>query len=159
MKLNKKQKQALGIFVSSLALLILLSTVVYTGFGRGDSMTPTINQLSWIVGNRLDDSYKKGDVVVAKPVNWNQESVVKRILAVPGDKVVIDGAKIYVNNLEVKTNITSTSFKGYSYQSFVLEDGEYFIVGDNFMNSYDSRARGPVKAKDIKAKVIFWINF
>lgn len=158
MKISRTMINLLVSFVTIAGTVIVLTTIFYMGFGNGTSMEPTMGRLNWMVAYRLDHKFERGDIIIAQPKNWSNEQVAKRILGIPGDRIIIDGIKMYVNDVEIDTNIDSDSFKGYGYQAYTLGAHEYFIVGDNYMDSYDSRARGPIHVKDIIAKVLFWIN-
>jgi signal peptidase I len=158
MKLNSNNKLYLTLISVAIVTISLFQFVIYSGVGTGPSMSPSMSTLTWVIGNRLDFEYNRGDVVVVQPKAWDGAQVVKRILGVPGDKIIVDGVKITINDELIMAGSISTSFGGYPYQEYILGENEYFIVGDNFMNSYDSRARGPVEVSDILAKILFWIN-
>ena len=83
---------------------------------------------------------------------------VKRVIGVPGDTVVthddgtvtVDGVTLdepYVND-HVNTND----------QTWILGAGQYFVMGDNRGDSYDSRDWGPVPLGNIlgKAEFVYW---
>lgn len=158
MKLNSKPKLILILLFVALVTLSTFEYVLYVGIAKGPSMSPTMSTTTWIFGNRLATNYQIGDVVAARPHSWDNTQVVKRIWGLPGDKIIVDGMKVFVNDKQVSPSNIPISFKGFPYQNYTLGKDEYFLVGDNFLYSYDSRARGPVKANEIMAKVMFWIT-
>ena len=103
-------------------------------------------------------SPKAGDVVVFLPNgNENTHYYVKRVAAVPGDKVLIQGGILYVNG-EVSPWVTEKLLDpGIAANEFTLGSEEYFCIGDNPGNSEDSRSAniGPVREEDIIGKVWF----
>lgn len=146
---------------SLLILAIAASGIFYLSYSfelvrvSGNSMSPTYQSGQIVFANKLDKNYAAGDVVTAKPTDWNLDGdICKRILAVPGDTVVVSGHDLYINNTKIDTGSYPNSFKGYPYRKHELKEDEYFLVGDNRTNSLDSRAKGPVKKADILSKVI-----
>ena len=106
----------------------------------------------------LISSPKRGDVVVFLPNgNENAHYYVKRVMAVPGDSVLIQDGILYVNGEESPLVTEKLADAGIAANEFVLENNEYFCIGDNPGNSEDSRSAniGPVKEEDIIGKVWF----
>ncbi len=130
----------------------------------GVSMEPSLYNGQTILVDRflyILSKPKKGDVVVFLPNgNENSHYYVKRIVAAPGDKLLIQNGVLFVNGLESPW-VTEKLFEaGIAENEFVLESGEYFCIGDNPGNSEDSRSPniGPVKEKDIIGKAWFRIT-
>lgn len=127
----------------------------------GVSMEPTLYNEQKIYINRflyVISSPDRGDVVVFLPNgNENAHYYVKRVVAIPGDRIIVKDGVLYVNGLEspwVKERILDA---GVAENELTLENGEYFCIGDNPGNSEDSRSAniGPVKESDIIGKVWF----
>lgn len=127
----------------------------------GVSMEPTLYNGEKIFINRflyILSSPKAGDVVVFLPNgNENAHYYVKRVVAVPGDHLVIKDEVLYVNGLESPWVTEKLIDAGIAENEFTLESGEYFCIGDNPENSEDSRSDniGPVKETDIVGKAWF----
>lgn len=96
----------------SLALFIILRFIVFVGIVPTDSMEPNIKQWSFVIGNRWYQELELGDVIVFR---MDDRYVVKRIAAVPGDVVSVEGTHIQV------------------------PECRFYVLGDNAESSYDSR--------------------
>ena len=127
----------------------------------GVSMEPTLYNGQKIYINRflyILSSPKAGDVVVFLPNgNENAHYYVKRVVAVPGDQLVVKDGVLFVNGLESPWVTEKLVDAGIADNEFTLENGEYLCIGDNPGNSEDSRSAniGPVKEADIVGKAWF----
>ena len=127
----------------------------------GVSMEPTLYNGQQIFIDRFFyvlSSPKRGDVVVFLPNgNENSHYYVKRVVAVPGDRLVIQDGTLFVNGIESEWVSAYISDPGIAANEFTLENGEYFCVGDNPGNSEDSRSAniGSVEDTDIIGKAWF----
>lgn len=146
------------------AIFIAVVLNVFLGMSTsvvGVSMEPTLYNGQQIFINSfvyLISSPKAGDVIVFLPNgNENAHYYVKRVTAVPGDRVLISGGILYVNGEESPWVTEKLVDAGIVANEFTLENGEYFCIGDNPGNSEDSRSAnvGPVKETDIIGKVWF----
>ena len=104
----------------------------------GSSMEPTLHDrdiLLFIKTNNVKDNQV---AIFKSPKSWklNEEWLIKRVLAKPGDKLSITEHNIYVNNKLVET------FKNKNeYPVFIKNLDGYFVRGDNSDRTYDSLAR------------------
>lgn len=112
-----------------LLIFILFRFVCIIGYVPTESMEPTINKESMILGVRVYGELEVGDIVIFEK---DAEFMVKRIAAKGGDTITVDD------------------------RVYEVPDGCYFMLGDNKTNSYDSRYWDEpyVKGEKIVAKVI-----
>lgn len=146
------------------AMLAAVVVVLFFGFQIsvvGPSMSPTLENGEKILVNRFVYklfSPKQNDVIVFLP-NGNGRShyYIKRVIAVPGDRVQVRDGVIYVNGkaFEEKTE-TDTAIENalLAEDEIVIGEDEYFVMGDNRNNSEDSRyaSIGNVKKEYIVGK-------
>lgn len=139
-------------YVLILLVIILLRIYVVTPVTvDGNSMNDTLytNDLMLLfkVGN-----IERYDIVVA---NHDNKKLIKRVIGMPNDKIKCVSGILYINNEE------DTSGYGYGenidFPEYTLKDDEYFLIGDNRSDSFDSRYFGPVKKEDIVGKANFII--
>ena len=78
-------------------------------------------------------------------------------MAVPGDEVCIKDGRLYVNDTIVDYGYDKIMDAGIVEDELVLDDDEYFVMGDNCNNSEDSRSGniGPVTKDMIEGKAWF----
>ena len=139
-------------YVLILLVIILLRIYVVTPVTvDGNSMSDTLytNDLMLLfkVGN-----IERYDIIVA---NHDNKKLIKRVIGMPNDKIKCVSGILYINNEE------DTSGYGYGenidFPEYTLKDDEYFLIGDNRSDSFDSRYFGPVKKEDIVGKANFII--
>lgn len=131
---------ALAFFVSENYVQLLLI--------QGESMEPSYHNLQPVLLDKNSGAYEAGDVIAFR-CEALDAVLVKRIAACPGDSVSCRDGRLYVNDAPYFDCLWQESDAEGS--AYVLEDGSYFVVGDNFELSRDSRYSeiGIVRADDI----------
>ena len=117
---------------------------------KGESMQPTIRDGQFIL-SVIPSRIERGDVIIVKAAD---QKIVKRVVGVPGDSIQIYDGRVYING-EMTDNI-DTDYAGIAMAPIFLEDGEYFILGDNRGNSLDSRYTkiGVINERQILQEVV-----
>lgn len=130
----------------------------------GVSMEPTLTNGQGILINRFSYklfSPKAGDVIVFLPNgNQNAHYYVKRVVAVPGQTVLIEDGILYIDGKEYEGDITDLIVSaGIAENEVKLGSDEYFVIGDNINSSEDSRSAniGPVLKSTIIGRA--WFHF
>lgn len=162
-------KEILSWTVEILITLVIAFTFVYFIGLRtsvvGQSMSETLESGDEILVNRFIykvSDPKPNDIIVFLP-NGNEKShyYVKRVIAVPGDTVLIQNGAVYVNGelFDEKVDVSAIEEAGLASEELKLEDDEYFVLGDNRNNSEDSRYAniGNIKKDYIIGKAWFRI--
>ena len=117
----------------------------------GDSMWPTLEADQFLIATTPAGRLRRGDVVVVRRPERPLE-VVKRIVGVPGERVVVQDGRVEVEGRRlVEPYARGTGPSG----SWRLAADEYLVLGDNRDRSSDSRAFGPVPAGAIVGIVRF----
>jgi len=116
----------------------------------GDSMQPNFCDNDTVVIT-YNGEIATDDVLILE----NDDSfLIKRVVALPGDKLVIDDSGVYVNDTLVEAFLLSNHFE---YDGVIPAD-YYFVLGGNRSNSLDSRVIGLIEADRILGEVIYHIN-
>lgn len=150
-----------GILAAIFLAVILSYFLGLTTSVVGVSMEPTLYNGQKVYVNRflyILSSPKTGDVVVFLPNgNENSHYYIKRVIAVPGDHLVVQDGVMYVNGIQSPWVTEKLVDAGIAENEFTLETGQYFCIGDNPGNSEDSRSAniGPVEESDIIGNVWF----
>jgi signal peptidase I len=133
----------------------------------GPSMQPGLHTDELVLVNLLTYNFsapQRGDVIVFHPPNTTETGIqyVKRIIGIPGDTVTITATAVYVDGKKLDEPYIYPLDPGASENSVtlraVLGKDEYFVMGDNRLNSQDSRFFGAITKRSIigKAEVIMW---
>lgn len=129
----------------------------------GISMQPSFYEKDCLVLSREAYSRtvpKRGDVVVFQSdlvtAKGDKELLIKRVIGLPGDKVVIKGGNVYINNKLLPDYYTEECVTD-GKVDVTVPAGSYFCMGDNRQHSTDSRfsSVGCVPSGEIKGKIIF----
>lgn len=141
------------------AVSVLLSTIFFPVIQvSGDSMAPTLNDGNILVTYQTKNvSY--GDLCC---VSWQNKTLLKRVIGLPGDVISIDGdGNVYVNQELIDEPYVIQKSLGNCDISFPYEvpDRQIFILGDNRELSTDSRNSdiGCLEKEQIVGKVLFRI--
>jgi signal peptidase I len=140
--------------------------VAQTYYVPSTSMWPTLKAGDRIVVNKLYGTIHVGDIIVFKrPPAENcggppVPDLVKRVIGLPGQTVSAHAGQVFVTGKPLKEPWLPKGPQTYTKMSkpFTVPKGDYFVMGDNRVNSCDSRTWGPVKSSYVVGKVflILW---
>ena len=120
---------------------------------KGASMEPTFYEREYLIIDELSYRFRapeRGEVIVFKYPENPQEYFLKRIIGLPGETVKISGGKVTIYNDEhpegfvLDESYLPDDIATEGERTIKNSDTEYFVMGDNRPNSYDSRRFGSV---------------
>ncbi len=160
-----------------LALLIIAPIRIFLFqpfFVQGASMEPNFEDGEYLIVNELgykitdiefDDikffsvksfkDLKRGDVIVFRYPKNPKQYFIKRVIALPGEKIEIRNGQVIISQkgsnpiVLDESEYLAENEKTSGELTMVLKDDEYFVMGDNRSFSSDSRSWGPVTKKNI----------
>lgn len=173
-------RQSLFEWLQLLVMVLVIIVGVFTFLGSvigvdGSSMYPTLHNGDLMLVRRIAYTPTQGDVVVLrKDGTFDNEALVKRIIATGGQTVYID---YDANTITVDGQVLDESYLNYEYDSaygsdcmadltyldpqyvnreFTVPDGCIFVCGDNRNHSSDSRSAelGMVDARYVIGEVL-----
>lgn len=166
----------------ALGFIVVTTYIVGSFTVDGVSMFPTLQdksvrplikfQKTIATINKSQYVPKRGDIVVVQKDDNNlfdpeaalhKSYVVKRTVALPGERVTVKNGKILVYNSENKEGFEPDALYKWTSElegseqfniDITLKDSELFVVGDHRDESIDSRFYGPIDTKEVIGKVV-----
>ncbi|MGI9323518.1 MAG: signal peptidase I [Pseudomonadales bacterium] len=187
------------LFFPVLAIVLVLRSFLYEPFQiPSESMLPTLEAGDFILVNKYHyglrlpvigtkilsvNEPKRGEVMVFFPPD-NDEYFIKRVAALPGDKIRYQDKTLYINGEEQEQTFVSqyppvkpqkvlykeqlgdvehlierSPYASPRPKELVVPEGHYFMMGDNRDNSNDSRFWGAVPEDRIVGKAVaIWLH-
>jgi signal peptidase I len=156
------------------AEVVVLAVILYFGISfvvqavhvEGLSMWATLDNDDYLIANKIDyriHAPERGDIVILRPPTNNSTDFIKRIIALPGEKLLIRSGFVYINGHKLDEPYLPDQW---TFQNNWPTDGsdgqvmganEYFVMGDNRNRSQDSRFFGPISRDRIDGKAWFRI--
>lgn len=142
-KINGFVKEILTYGLIILSIILIRSFIITPIRVSGPSMNDTLKNGQIILLKKYDKKIERFEIVV---FNYNNEKLIKRVIALPGEKIEYKDNKLYINDNLLDDYITIGTN---DFGPLVLADDEYFVMGDNRGISKDSRKIGPISKKYI----------
>lgn len=131
----------------------------------GESSAPNFHTGHYLIIDEVSYRFRepaRGDVIVMRYPLQPSRFFLKRIIGLPGDRVVIKDAKVFIYNAEnLKGYVLSEpyqkqgTFPAGPYKDVTLQEDQYFVMGDNRSGSDDSRMWGILPRENIVGHVLF----
>lgn len=148
---------AVAVSVALVMTSILFPAGSFISFVDGDSMLPTLTDGQILF---MDPSGpQRGDLVISRmPKSTGEDTlIVKRIIAMPGDTLTINAEGVFVNSKRIEEpylteEAAAATYISSHYNYMILGPDQYYLLGDNRANSWDSRLFGAVTQSDLQHK-------
>lgn len=146
---GRGQRIAVRLVVPLLALLAVIVLVFWVFFDTavvsGPSMEPTLHNGEYLLLTKGYTAPRRQEIIVfTEPdASGRPLDVIKRVVAVPGDRVYVDRGRATVNGRPEPGHPGIYADQG-TYGPIEVPPGTVFVLGDNRPVSLDSRQRGPI---------------
>jgi signal peptidase I len=122
-------------------------------------MEPSLHDGELVVVNRLAYRWSdlaRGDIIVFNFPFDPDRRFIKRLIGLPGDRIMVQDGRLYINNAPVEEPYIAAPplYRG----TWTVGPDEVFVLGDNRNNSSDSQNWGMLPINEIigKAVVVYW---
>jgi signal peptidase I len=126
---------------------------------EGTSMLPRLENSDRLFINKFIyhfSSIERGDVVVFHYPRDPEKSYIKRVIALPGDRLRITHGTIWLNGKQQYEPYVPEEYRDdQSMAEMIVPANSYFMMGDHRSISSDSRSFGPVDRDLIYGKAVF----
>jgi signal peptidase I len=147
------------VLVSVAASVLIIMFLYQPVRVEGTSMLPRLEDRDRLFINKFVyhfEAIHRGDVVVFHYPRDPEKSYIKRVIALPGDRLRIDDGQVWVNGKALIELYVPEEYRdAKSMAPMVVPDGTYFMMGDHRSISSDSREFGPVERDLIYGKAVF----
>jgi signal peptidase I len=147
------------LLVSAVASILIITFLYQPVRVEGTSMLPRLEDSDRLFINKFVyriSAIERGDVVVFHYPRDPEKSYIKRVIALPGDRLRIDRGVVSVNgHRQVEPYVPEEFSDTRSMAETVIPPDSYFMMGDHRSISSDSREFGPVERSLIYGKAVF----
>jgi signal peptidase I len=184
-KVEKPEREGLKSIITTVAIIVLaplialfLTAFVFQSYEvDGASMETTLQHQDRLIVLKVPRTWSKitkndyipnrGDVIIFDKDDApelgesSKRQLVKRVIGLPGDRVVVKDGEITVYNKENPEGFKPDRTLPYGRLinitpgevDVTVQEGHMFVAGDNRTNSLDSRIFGPIPAEDVVGKL------
>lgn len=170
---NKNIRHTIVVYLTTATVVFVVMSLLFTkvlinSYIPSESMETTLMTGDRIIGSRIAYKFgtepKRFDIILFPAPDEPQKLYIKRIIGMPGEKVVIKDGNVYINdNSEPLDDSFIMEEMEEEDMEFNVPNGHYFTMGDNRNASLDSRYwNNPYVSRDtIVAKALFryWKGF
>ncbi len=145
-------------------MIFILSFIVVYARGKpvrieGQAMMPTFNNGDRVFMKRNPGRFDRGEIIIFRFPLDTTKSYIKRIVGLPGETLMIEEGKIFINGKQIEEPYLDDEFLSQDSlpAPVKIPDDHYFVLGDNRRNSSDSRYWGTVQKNLIYGK--YWFRY
>jgi len=159
-----RKSAGIGLWVRDLLISVVASVLIITFLYQpvrveGTSMLPRLEDRDRLFINKFVyrvAAIERDDVVVFRYPRDPEKSYIKRVIALPGDRLRIDHGQVWLNGKRLDEGYVPEEYRdSKSMPEMVVPEGSYFMMGDHRSISSDSREFGPVDRSLIYGKAVF----
>ncbi|OGY56835.1 MAG: signal peptidase I [Candidatus Colwellbacteria bacterium RBG_13_48_8] len=128
---------------------------------EGSSMEPNFYSDDYLIVDEISYRFRspeRGEVIVLRNPTDRSEFFIKRIVGLPGEELIIRGSQVFIDGEELEEGYLPPGLNLHGDYYMKLSEGQYFVMGDNRLQSFDSRSWGPLARDQIvgTVRMRFW---
>lgn len=146
------------ILIALVTVFIIRTFLIQPFLVSGASMEPNFSDGNYLLIDEITYRFRepqRGEVVVFRYPNDQSTFFIKRIIGLPGERVAIKDNKAMINGKVLTEDYLALGIVTAGNVDAALGSNEYFVLGDNRYNSFDSRNWGMVLRENITGLVRF----
>jgi signal peptidase I len=147
------------LLVSAGASVLIITFLYQPVRVEGTSMLPRLEDHDRLFINKFVyhvTAIERGDIVVFHYPRDPEKSYIKRVIAVPGDRLRIDHGVVWLDGVPQRERYVPEEYRdNRSMAEIEIPEGSYFMMGDHRSISSDSREFGAVDRDLIYGKAVF----
>src|ERR1039458_9139403 len=147
------------IVVAATAAVLIIIFLYQPVRVEGTSMLPRLENSDRLFINKFIyhiSAIERGDVVVFHYPRDPEKSYIKRVIALPGDRLWIDHGEVWLNGKPLREPYVPAEYRDSRSMGEIIVPAEsFFMMGDHRSISSDSREFGPVERSLIYGKAVF----
>lgn len=164
-KHHRLLREVIETIVLTVLMFVIINLAVQNYDVDGPSMEPTLHNGERIMVDKVSYRFhapQRGDIIVFIAPPNPQEDFVKRIIGVPGDEITVNNTTVTVDGVTLNEPYVAATRQGnpnlIKTNHYILPANRYFVMGDDRINSSDSRSWGLVPRANIigRAALIYW---
>lgn len=152
--------------------VVVLAVILYFGISfavqavhvEGLSMFATLDDNDYLIANKIDyrlHAPQRGDIIILRPPSSNSTDFIKRIIALPGERILISQGIVYINGHKLDEPYLPEAWTQLDNwggpDGTIVPPNDYFVMGDNRNRSQDSRIFGFIGRDRIDGRAWFRI--
>ena len=161
-------KKASLLHQSLLELVLIITMAVLFGFAithfmaqakviNGHSMAPTLQPGQRIIVDKISYQFQtpqRGDIVIIQG-NDGTPPLIKRIIGLPGETVAVLNGRVTINEISIYEGYLPANVQQ-SFEKITIPEGYIYVMGDNRVDSRDSRDFGPIPIAQLDGRA--WVS-
>ncbi|WP_131923731.1 signal peptidase I [Hazenella coriacea] len=140
-------------FVCGIGVLVIsyLIFIQFFGFVKvvGSSMSPNLDDGEIVVMKKAQ-GVERGEIIFFRSENYNY---IKRVIGLPGDRLDLKGGRVYLNGSLLEERYLG-QLDQIEIESIHVPKDHLFVLGDDRLNSIDSRHFGFIPIKNVEGIIL-----
>src|SRR5216683_6568273 len=172
---NQSRASTGSSLLRELAEVVVLAIILYFGISfavqtvhvEGLSMFATLDDNDCLIADKIAyrlHAPQRGDIIILRPPTDDSKDFIKRVIALPGERLLIRDAVVYINGhrliepyLPEAWSVNASWNPSNNPSGELIPPNQYFVMGDNRNRSQDSRIFGPIGRDRIDGRAWFRI--